>query len=792
MEYAASTGRLEIVKWLQEQRDTGDKETLQDDTRVQKITEVEVYIVQPMEILETSLQVVNWVAVFPKRKVFREVFASRAGLLADVYDQRDPLLPWDEAHALRTLLERRRYRALDTAAAQGDLVMVKRLHEDGRWPCSSVAMDTAAGNGHLEVVKFLHDNRREGGTAIAMCSAAGNGHLEVVEWLHKNRGSDGYRSLVLDLAATNGHVDVLRWLVPRFPRLSCSPAFLPSVAAHGHIETLRYLHEEMHMALDLRVLESAIGSGHLPLVNYVADRLPAEVKNTLSPSVAEKAAASGNLELLAFVVERLGLWSPNMLGSAATTGNVELAEWIVIRSDSPLTELLNNVNGSTLYRCASMGHFNMIEWLLKRELASPSFVLSMKERELVLRSVVGRGVFDSDSLEAVFLFGDNCGDKSGAASTSAEPSTGVATGVATTTAAMVIATVTGSETGSGTVSGGRVSTTQKKPGFDAYAWGLPGKTSPKWQRRFVRLVVQYEPKSTLSLEWIPLWAAQRGELSVMQQLYSVKHPQLFTQQTFMGIMRYTKAGDVLQWFQTHSPTNIGNSAVVAWGVKYRQFAYLSYIFLEFQPIRTEERFRLHGVEYALHVACAMGHLDVVTWICGNCEIFLNVPAAELHAKLGRLSIWKDALVAAARNGQVKILAWLHEKFTFFQKVPDSPRKMTLVGAMADAAAGHGQCCVLRWLQATVGPQMECPTDEHTKSAKAEDQPPMAQTSFVSTPGLLEAMVNRHIDVVQWICAADIDLVGRQTPERRGELATFLREEADGFVPSKLGFVFPPL
>ncbi|RLN51057.1 hypothetical protein BBJ29_009938 [Phytophthora kernoviae] len=580
MEYAASTGRLEIVKWLQEQRDTGDKETLHDDTRVQNIAEVEVYIVQPVETLETSLQVANWVAVFPKRKIFREVFASRAGLLADVYDQRDPLLPWDEAHALRTLLERRRYRALDTAAAQGDLVMVKRLHEDGRWPCSSVAMDTAAGNGHLEVVKFLHDNRREGGTAIAMCSAAGNGHLEVVEWLHKNRGSDGYRSLVLDLAATNGHVDVLRWLVPRFPRLSCSPAFLPSVAAHGHIETLRYLHEEMHMALDLRVLESAIGSGHLPLVNYVADRLPAEVKNTLSPSVAEKAAASGNLELLAFVVERLGLWSPNMLGSAATTGNVELAEWIVIRSDSPLTESKTPARG-------------------KRDRAATS-----------------------NSIDAL-----------------ATP---------------------------------------------------------------------------------------------------------------------------------------------------------SYIFLEFQPIRTEERFRLHGVEYALHVACAMGHLDVVTWICGNCEIFLNVPAAELHAKLGRLSIWKDALVAAARNGQVKILAWLHEKFTFFQKVPDSPRKMTLVGAMADAAAGHGQCCVLCWLQATVGPQMECPTDEHTKSAKAEDQPPMAQTSFVSTPGLLEAMVNRHIDVVQWICAADIDLVGRQTPERRGELATFLREEADGFVPSKLGFVFPPL
>eukprot|EP00644_Phytophthora_capsici_P000769 jgi/Phyca11/108944/e_gw1.16.349.1 len=356
---------------------------------------------------------------------------------------------------------------------------------------------------------------------------------------------------------------------------------------------------------------------------------------------------------------------------------------------------LNIVDGSTLYRCASLGHFDMIEWLLEKKLASPSFSLSMKEREIVLRSV--------------------------------------------------------------------------KPGFEPFAWAIPSKTSPYWQTKFVRLAVQYCPESSLKLEWVPLWAAQRGDLFVLKQLYSVKHPQLFTPQTFSAIMRYTKAGDVLQWFQTHSSTLMGDSSIVEWGVKYRQFAYLTYVFLKFQPVRTEERFRQHGVEYALHVASAMGHLDVVTWICGNCEIFLNVPAAELPAKLGRLTIWNDSLIAAARCGQVNILAWIHEKFTFFRKVPNSTRKMTLVGAMADAAAGHGQLRVLRWLQAKV-----------------------VETSFVSTDGLLQAMVNRHVDVVQWVCAVDLDLVSRQTPIRRGELATFLREEADGFVPSKLGFVFPPV
>ncbi|KAG6609000.1 Pleiotropic drug resistance protein 12 [Phytophthora cinnamomi] len=821
MEYAASAGRLEVATWLHAQQE-GQEETA-----------VVVYMVQP---LESELQVLNWVAVFPRRRCFREVFASRAGLLADVYDQRDPLLPWDDAEALGTSLGRRRFRALDTAAAQGDLAMVKRLHEDGRWPCTSLAMDTAAANGHLEVVKFLHENRREGGTAVGMCSAAGNGHLDVVQWLHKNRSSDGCRSLVLDLAATNGHVEVLRWLAPRFPRFSCSPAFLPSVAAHGHIKTLQYLHKEMRMPLDSRTLEAAIGSGHLELVNYITERIPAEKRHTLSPTAVEKAAASGNLELLAFVVERLGLWSPQVLIAAAPTGNVEMAEWITKRTDSPPEEApqvvlvrerrdraatsnaidsmlpsqpassikrrssfdnlssigcarpLDVVDGGTLYRCASLRHFNMIEWLLKRGLASPGFSLSMKERELVLRSVVGRGVVEEDSLDVVALTGNS--DANGATT---EPPTAAVT--AATTA--VIGTANGNDNASGAnagvarLAGVRTTTEDKRPGFDPFAWALPAKTSPYWQRKFVRLAVQYCPESSLKLEWVPLWAAQRGELDVLKQLYTVKHPQLFTQQTFSAIMRYTKAGDALQWFQTHSSTLMGDSSIVEWGVKYRQFAYLTYVFLKFQPARAEERFRQHGVEYALHVACAMGHLDVVTWICGNCEIFLNVPASELHAKLGRLTIWNDALIAAARCGQIGILVWLHEKFTFFRKVPDSHRKMTLVAAMADAAAGYGQLCVLRWLQATVAPQLVYSNVEPKPGSKSTP-PPIVETSFVSTEGLLQAMVNRHVDVVQWVCAVDMDLVSRQTANRRAELATFLREEADGFVPSKLGFIFPPL
>jgi hypothetical protein len=56
--------------------------------------------------------------------------------------------------------------------------------------CTGWAMNLAAANGHLEVVKWLHANRREGCMMDAMEYAARNGHLEVVKFLHKMIFSD--------------------------------------------------------------------------------------------------------------------------------------------------------------------------------------------------------------------------------------------------------------------------------------------------------------------------------------------------------------------------------------------------------------------------------------------------------------------------------------------------------------------------------------------------------------------------------------------------------------------------
>jgi ankyrin repeat protein len=51
----------------------------------------------------------------------------------------------------------------------------------------SDAMNWAAMNGHLEIVKWLHTNRTEGCAETAMKLALENSHLEIIEWLHASK-----------------------------------------------------------------------------------------------------------------------------------------------------------------------------------------------------------------------------------------------------------------------------------------------------------------------------------------------------------------------------------------------------------------------------------------------------------------------------------------------------------------------------------------------------------------------------------------------------------------------------
>jgi hypothetical protein len=80
---------------------------------------------------------------------------------------------------------------MDEAAQRGDLKTLKFLqraeakhyYHEG---CTPDAMDKAATNGHLDVVKFLHENRKEGCFNTTLLHTIQNGHNALAAWLYEN------------------------------------------------------------------------------------------------------------------------------------------------------------------------------------------------------------------------------------------------------------------------------------------------------------------------------------------------------------------------------------------------------------------------------------------------------------------------------------------------------------------------------------------------------------------------------------------------------------------------------
>ncbi len=115
---------------------------------------------------------------------------------------------WRDPYLLNTIFEFNRDLNGDTTAMIGYLsgiIYTRNL------TFTDDAMDYAAKNGHLSVVKWLHENREEGCTPYAMNAAAMYGHLDVCKWLYKNR-SEGCINAAREHAVFGSQPHVRKWL----------------------------------------------------------------------------------------------------------------------------------------------------------------------------------------------------------------------------------------------------------------------------------------------------------------------------------------------------------------------------------------------------------------------------------------------------------------------------------------------------------------------------------------------------------------------------------------------------
>jgi len=154
MDWAATGGHLEVIKWLHENRNEGCTTRAMDSAAT-----------------GGHFEVVKWL------------------------------------HENRT--EGCTTRAMDCAAKYGRLEIVKWLHKNRSEGCTHWARIMAARNNFLEVVKFLYKNEC---TKSVMDYAAKDGHLEVVKWLHKLRFEYSIKYAMI-CAAKDGHLKVVKWLL---------------------------------------------------------------------------------------------------------------------------------------------------------------------------------------------------------------------------------------------------------------------------------------------------------------------------------------------------------------------------------------------------------------------------------------------------------------------------------------------------------------------------------------------------------------------------------------------------
>ncbi|EGZ19424.1 hypothetical protein PHYSODRAFT_558163 [Phytophthora sojae] len=257
------------------------------------------------------------------------------------------IVKWLQAHLTIDLNWSDNYELLDIAGRS-----TKRLCVRERYPrCTSAAMDIAAANGHLDVVKWLHAYRSEGCTAAAMDKAAG-GHLKVVQWLHSHR-SEGCTAEAMNLAAANGHLGVVKWLLEH--RDEWSSAVMDTAAANGHLEVVMWLHANRSEGCTTKAMDEATANGHLDVVRWLHSN---RYEEGCTINAMTGAATAGNIEVLDWLYDKaIAVCTQETMDVAACQGHLNVLEWLRNRYTVRCTP-------DALNTAAINGHLKVVRWLL--------------------------------------------------------------------------------------------------------------------------------------------------------------------------------------------------------------------------------------------------------------------------------------------------------------------------------------------------------------------------------------------------------------------------------------------
>ncbi|EFA75030.1 hypothetical protein PPL_11715 [Heterostelium album PN500] len=345
---AAHLGRIDIIKWLLENRS-------QDLARTNMII-CATQGNQP-KVIEFLLDELNYPMNMESRDYLR--IAARAPDRTEIFKmlyQRKCVCPVN---------------AMNEASAFGNLELIKWLHENTTIGCTEDAMTNAAEMGHLETVKWLHANRTEGCNEDTMDLAAGQNHLEIVKWLHANR-NEGCTENAFYNAISANHLNMLKWLHKnKNEEFNPSVEMLDHVAQLGFVEMLQWLEETTGLQCSESALIEALATS-LPMVKYLYSRNGPDNLYGFNEQIFDIAVGSLHLGNVKWLHENLtGIedartFSLQSFGRALQSNAYELVDFLAEKESEQCKTHLKSMNIDDLIKYLLKNNScYTLEWVLQ-------------------------------------------------------------------------------------------------------------------------------------------------------------------------------------------------------------------------------------------------------------------------------------------------------------------------------------------------------------------------------------------------------------------------------------------
>ena len=256
----------------------------------------------------------------------------------------------DRAVAFAVINEIGKCDFISQAVSNGNLEIIKYLHETCHAEVPDDAISNASRNGHIDIVKYLYEQCRAEITEETIRNSKTEEIKNYFSSLFSDQPSD-FESNIFN-ASSKGNLASVQYLFERYHRKI--PDDTISIASNkGHFEVVRYLHETCHAEVPDDAIINASRNGHIEIVKYLYEQCHAKAND----DSINDASRNGHLEVVRYLYEQCHTKvNDDAISKASRNGHIEVVRYLFEHCH---TKVSNYAISFALLN----GHLNVIKYL---------------------------------------------------------------------------------------------------------------------------------------------------------------------------------------------------------------------------------------------------------------------------------------------------------------------------------------------------------------------------------------------------------------------------------------------